>query len=660
MKAIKATASFERLMAPGKIGGLALKNRIVMSSMGTRLAGLWGEVNEATIAWYAARAKGGVGLVTVEATHVAAALFPVRGVIRMTRADDDCFSAGLFGLAEAVHQAGAKISIQLSVGRAASTGSQWMPGVGELEPMVGLAPSAVPFPGGVVPQAMTVKEIQRTVEMFGKAAARVKRAGFDAIELHAHFHSLPGCFLSPLMNKRTDAYGGTFKKRLRFALEVIAAMRQNVDPGFPLLVKYSIDECVPGGRDLSQGLEIGRCLEQAGVDALVVSQGQAGARSIPYAPLYWSAGYMVNSAEALKSAVKIPVVVGGQLGDPALAEKVLTEGKADFIYLGRPLIADPEWANKVQESRSREIRHCVADNWCFEIFPKGEMRCTLNPEAGKEFTCGVLQPAATPKKILIVGAGPAGMEAARVAGLRGHRVVLYEKTRQLGGGELKLAAAPSHKERFLSVADYYASQFKKLPNVKVRLGKEATAAELIKSGGDAVIVATGGKALVPPIKGIEHPHVTTAFAVLGGEVKIAGKRVVVCGGNAVGCETAEFLAKQNNRVTLVEMLDKVGADIEPVCMLALSEGMNACQVEIRTGKKVMAIGKRSVSVIDGSGKKENLSAELVVLALGVAPVNDLVPQLAGKVKALHTIGDAEKPAKIHDAIAAGYALGASL
>jgi 2,4-dienoyl-CoA reductase-like NADH-dependent reductase (Old Yellow Enzyme family)/thioredoxin reductase len=647
-------------MAPGRIGGLALKNRIVMSSMGTRLAGVWGEVNDATIAWYAARARGGAGLITVEATHVAAALYPVRGVIRMTRADDDCFCTGLFSLAEAVHRAGAKIGVQLSVGRAAGTGSQWMPGLGGLDPQVGPAPSAVPFPGGVVPRAMTIEEIRRTVEMFGQAAGRVKRVGFDAIELHGHFHSIPGCFLSPLVNRRTDGYGGSLENRLRFILEIVAAMRANVGPGFPLLVKYSIDECVPGGRDLDEGIEIGRRLEQAGVDGIVVSQGQIGSRSIPYAPHYWPAGFMVPLAEALKTAVSIPVVAGGRLGDPVLAEKVLAEGKADFIYLGRPLIADPELPNKIREGRSDEIRPCIADNWCFEVFGKAEMRCTLNPTAGRELVCGALVPAAAPKKVVIVGAGPAGMEAARVAGLRGHRVVLYEKARMLGGGELRLAAGASHKEGFLGIAGYYASQFRRLPNVTVKLGREATAVGLLRAKADVVIVATGGRPLVPKIPGIDGGQVTTAFAVLGGEQKLIDQRVVVCGGNAVGCETAELLARQGNRVTLVEMLDRVGIDIEPVCMLALSDGMAACQVAILTGNRVVAINPQGVAVVDRQGKERILPADRVVLALGVAPVNDLVPQLQGKVAELHVIGDAARPAKIHDAVAAGFELGSRL
>jgi 2,4-dienoyl-CoA reductase-like NADH-dependent reductase (Old Yellow Enzyme family) len=408
---------FRKLLQPGKIGCLALPNRMVMASMGTRLAGVWGEVNDATLEWYARRARGGVGLVTVEATHVAAALFPVRGVIRMLRADDDCYCPGLSALAETVHDADARISIQLSVGRAASAGSLWMPGLGDIQEMPGMAPSAVTFPGGMKPREMTIEEISQTIELFGKAAARVKKVGFDTVELHAHFHSIPGCFLSPLFNKRTDEYGGSFENRLRFVLEIIGSMRQRVGPGFPLMVKYSIDEYVPGGRDLNDGLAIAQRFEQAGVDAIVVSQGQAGSKQVPYAPLYWPEGYMVPLAEALKKVVKLPVIVGGGLGDPVLAEQVLAEGKADFISMGRPLIADADLPRKVRQGRFREIRRCIGDNWCFEIFGKSEMRCTLNAAAGREVRYGEVKPAEE-EEGGHRGAGLTGMEAARVAGLR--------------------------------------------------------------------------------------------------------------------------------------------------------------------------------------------------------------------------------------------------
>ena len=657
---MKKQADFKRLLEPGKIGGLQLKNRMVMASMGTRLAGVWGEVNDATIAWYARRAQGGAGLITVEATHVAAALYPVRGVVRMLRADDDCFSPGLYALAEAVHEAGAKISIQLSVGRAASTGSLWMPGLCDLQGLAGMAPSSVPFPGGVKPREMTIEEIKQTIELFGKAAARVKRVGFDAIELHAHFHSISGCFLSPLFNHRTDEYGGNFENRLRFVIEVMRSMRQRVGSSFPLMVKYSIDEWVPGGRTLDDGLAIARSLEANGVDAIVVSQGQAGSKHMPYAPLYWPEGYMVPLAEALKKAVSIPVVVGGRLGNPELAERVLDEGKADFISFGRPLIADPDLPGRVQQGRTGEIRRCIADNWCFEIFGSGEMRCTLNAAAGRELRYGEIQPAERKKTVVIVGAGPAGMEAARVAGLKGHKVLLFEQSGALGGGELALAAAAPHKDVFNDVSDYYAETFKMLSNLRVLLKKKATPDGVLKAKPDVVIIATGGKSLVPNIPGVNGPHVVTAFDVLGNKKRINGKRVIVCGGNAVGCETASYLARQGNQVTIVEMLDTIGADIEPACMSALRDELAEERVNIVTGKRVDAIADDGVTVTDRQGNRAVLQMDVAVLALGVEPVNELAAALSGKVKELYVIGDAKKPAKIHDAVADAFVLAFNL
>jgi 2,4-dienoyl-CoA reductase-like NADH-dependent reductase (Old Yellow Enzyme family)/thioredoxin reductase len=651
---------FRKLLEPGEIGKLQLKNRMVMSSMGTRLAGVWGEVNDATIEWYARRARGGAGLITVEATHVAAALFPVRGVIRMLRADDDCYCPGLFALAEAVHEAGSKISIQLSVGRAASTGSLWMPGLGNIEGTPGMAPSAVAFPGATKPRAMTIEEIKQTIQWFGKAAARVKQVGFDAVELHAHFHSVPGCFLSPLFNKRTDEYGGSFENRLRFVLEIIASMRQRVGAGFPLMVKYSIDEFVPGGRDIKDGLAIAQRLEREGVDAIVVSQGQAGSKQIPYAPLYWPEGYMVPLAEALKKALRIPVIVGGRLGDSVLAEQILEEGKADFIGMGRPLIADPDLPKKIKEGHTEEIRPCVADNWCFEIFGKAEMRCTLNAAAGRELKYGEIKPAERIKKVVIVGAGPAGMEAARVAGLRGHKVLLYERGKKLGEGELKLASTAPHKEVFQSISAYYKAAIKKLPNVRVEFGKEATVGRILKGKPDTVIIATGGKSVIPDIPGIDGSNVVTAFDILANRAKMVGKKVTVCGGNAIGCETASYLAKQGNRVTMVEMLDRIGADIEANSLSALKDELAEDQVSIVTGKKVEAITDQGVIVSDLKGNRTELQTDIAVLALGVEPVNDLAPALAGRVKELYTIGDAKKPAKIHDAVADAFILAFSL
>jgi len=657
---MKDNDGFRKLLEPGSIGHLPLRNRIVMASMGTRLAGVWGEVNDATLAWYAKRAQGEVGLVTVEATHVAAALFPVRGVIRMLRADDDCFCPGLFDLAETVHRAGSKISIQLSVGRAAATGSLWMPGLGDIEQMAGMAPSAVTFPDGTKPREMTIEEIRQTIELFGTAAARVKRVGFDAIELHAHFHSIPGCFLSPLFNKRRDEYGGSFENRLRFVLEIIESMRQRVGAGFPLMIKYSIDEYLAGGRDLDDGLAIAKRFEQAGVDAIVVSQGQAGSKHVPYAPLYWPEGFMVPLAEALKKTIRIAVIVGGRLGDPALAEKVLQEGKADFISMGRPLITDPDLPKKVRMRQVKEIRRCIGDNWCFEIFGKSEMRCGLNPVAGREAMYGDIKPAVRTKKIVIVGAGPAGMEAARVASLRGHQVLLYEKGRALGCGQLALAASAPHKQILKSVSDYYVETFKALPDLKIHLGKEASVATIFDERADVVIIASGAKIFIPDIPGVDRSNVVTAFDVLAKQTDIKGKSVIVCGGNAIGCETASYLAKRKNRVTIVEQLDSIGKNMELTSLSALRDELEQDHVSILTGKRVEAITDRGVAISDNQGNTSVLEMDMAVIAMGVESLDVLSAQLEGKVKEIYTIGDARKPGMIHDAVTDGFLLAYNL
>lgn len=644
----------KKLSEPGTIAGLKLDNRYVMASMGTRLAGVWGEVNDATIEWYVKRAMGGVGLVTVEATHAAAALYPVRGVIRMLRADDDCFSTGLFSLAEAVHKAGSKISVQLSVGKAAATGSQWMPGLADLQPAVGMAPSAVRFPDGVVPKALSVEEIQQTIAMFGKAAGRVKNVGFDAIELHAHFHSIPGCFLSPLFNERTDDYGGSFEKRLRFVSEIIVSMRENVGSGFPLMIKYSIDEFVKGGRNLDDGLRIAQHFEEIGVDAIVVSQGQAGSKQIPYAPFYRPEGYMVPLAEALKKVIAIPVIVGGRLGDPQIAGQVLEDGKADFISLGRPLIADPELPKKVIQGRVREIRRCVSDNHCFELFGKAEMRCALNVAAGRELNFSEIKPAEIKKKVVIVGGGPAGMEAARVAGIKGHQVTLFEKSTSLKGGQLAFAATTPHKSILNSVSAYYSEVLKHLDNVTIRLGSEADVDMILKEKPDVVILATGGQSLIPDIPGIDGENVVTAFDVLAKKVDVRGKRVVVCGGNAVGCETADYLAGNENKVSIVEMFDSIGRGIEFTQKSCLLDEMAQGCIEVVTGKKIEAFTADGVHLVDKQGEKTMLPMDLAVLALGVQSVNNLAVDLEGQIAEIHTIGDAKKPAKIYDAVSDAF------
>ena len=288
------------------------------------------------------------------------------------------------------------------------------------------------------------------------------------------------------------------------------------------------------------------------------------------------------------------------------------------------------------------------------------MRCTLNAAAGRELKYGEIKPAERIKRVVIVGAGPAGMEAARVAALRGHKVLLYEKGKTLGDGELRLAAAAPHKEVFKDISNCYAEIFKTLKNVKVTLKKKATVDSILKAKPDAVIIATGGKSFIPNISGVDRSDVVTAFDVLAEKVKLKDKRIIVCGGNAVGCETAHFLAKRKNRVTLVEMLDSIGADIEATCMSGLKDELAQNQVNIITGAKVEAITDKGVTVSDSEGNRTVLQRDIAVLALGVEPVNDLAAALSGKVKELYVVGDAQKPAKIHDAVADAFVLAFNL
>ncbi len=650
---------FKKLFEPGKIGPLALKNRIVMPPMGTRFCGPWGEVTDTLIEWYARRARGGAGLIIVEATHTATALEPVRYTTRLLRADDDSFFPGLFQLAEAVHDAGAKVGIQLSVGwgiRAAS--GPWTPlGVEYLQEDKLIAASVVPSPSGKAVRELTAEEIGKMVELIGHAAARVKQVGFDAIEINAHSGYLVAGFMSPHFNRRTDQYGGSLDNRLRFLLEIIDSIRKNVGPEFPIIVKYAIDEDIKGGRDVAESQMIARRLQQKGVNAISVSVGTVGSKLAVIGPMYFPEGFMVPLAEALKKAVTIPVILSGRMGNPVLAEQVLEEGKADFIGLGRPLIADPDWTEKVATGRAKEVRWCIACNDCSKVTinHKGPVRCTVNATAGREREYDVIRPAERVKKIAVIGAGPAGMEAARVAALRGHRVTLYEKASDLGGGQLRFAGMPPHKDVLRHIVDYYGEAFKQLANLEVRLGKKVTARDILSEKPDTVIIATGAEPLVPDVPGVDKAIMATPFSLLDGKVE-AGKTVVVVGGGLVGCEIANLLAGQGKQVTITEMLDTIAADVEARVWIALKDELSQSGVRLLTGLKLDAITDEGAVLIDRKGDRVTLKADTVVLACGMTPVNALVKGLGGKVGELHVIGDASQPRTIRHAISEGYTL----
>lgn len=651
------TSDFKSLFQPGCIGKLRLKNRVIMLPMGTQLAGLMGEVTDDLVAHYARRAQGGAGLITIEATQFNTTIDPMRIGSQPPRIDEDVFILGFTRLTEAVHEAGACISLQLSAG----PGGGLVP-LPWLSPVGGGRDAKSPTVSGPVRadvsdiRVLATEEIGRLVETCGKAAGRAARAGFDAVELHSHGRYLMAQFLSAAFNKRTDRYGGSTEKRLTFLLECITAVRANTSPDFPLVVRFCVDEGFPGGRGAEESQGIARRLEEAGVSAI---SADAGDILIP--PMYTPREFGVQWARAIKDVVKIPVIAAYRLGDPEFAEKVLKEGHADFIGLGRALLADPDFVVKTRRGELKDIRRCLSCNECESMTttPYGGLRyrairCTVNPAAGRDRTYGALSPVTKRKKVVVVGGGPAGMEAARVAALRGHEVVLFEANTALGG-QLRLASKPPAKEVLDTIVDYYSAQFSKMPGVDVRLGCSATAGLLREMGPDFTIIATGAKPCVPDIPGIHGDNMVTAFDVLGGNREI-GKTVVIAGGGMIGCETAHYLADRGCKVTVVEMLGRLAADVGDTVRRVLLRKLEDAGVAMLPGMRVTAFGPTGVTVQDRNGNSRQIDGDTIVLALGAKAEDTLLSQIQGARSELYIIGDAREPRRIRNAISEGFAI----
>lgn len=649
---------FEYLFKTGRFGSLELKNRIVMPPMMTILSGMWGEVTSETIAWYARRAKGGAGLIVVEPCFVATAIDPIRPSARVLRGDDDCYIPGLACLTEAVHENGAKIGIQLHAGGGAQAyGSPWNPGLQGVQNITPVSPSGVPAYGalqyGTVrkPRELTIEEIEKIVELCGDAAGRFRRADFDLIEINAHEGWLIAQFLSPYFNKRTDKYGGHLDHRCRFLLEIIVAIRKAVGPDFPITVKYSIDEFIDGGRHVEESQMVAKKLEEEGVDGICCSLGVVGSKIPPIPPYNFPRRSLDYLFEAIKASVNIPVLALFNLDDFEVAEQILKDGRADFIGIGRGLIADPDWSQKVAGGRIGEIRKCIACNACRIIHNAHPIRCAINAAAGRENKYDVINRCEAPKKVVVVGGGPAGMEAARVAALKGHQVVLFEASNALGG-MLKLGSMPPHKEIFMAITEYYSRELNRL-GVVLGFGRKATAELIMQEKPDIIIIATGGIPLIPNIPGIGKNIVTTALDILAGKKEV-GEEVIVAGGGSIGLEVGNFLAQQDKKVTIVEMLEMVGLDMERYTLNVLLAELAERDVKILTSVKVDEITDDGVVVIDKDRNKTLHKADTVVLALGLTQLESLAGELKGKVKEVYTIGDAKLPRRIIEAISEGF------
>lgn len=638
-----ASLKYPKLFEPGMIGRIRIKNRVVMPPMATNFAGPFGEVTERLIRYYAERAKNEVGLIIVENVQVK---YPEgKNVACQLRLDGNKYIPGFQELAEAVHAYGAKIFIQIH-----HAGRQYH----DIEGAEGVAPSAIPDGFLQLPvRELTTAEILDLVERFSEAALRAMKAGIDGIEFHGAHGYLINQFMSPHTNQRIDEWGGTFERRMKFPLEIIKKTRQKVGPDFPLSFRFSADEFVPGGIKLDLSKQIAQTLEAAGVDVLHVSAGIYESMPVLLEPMRYEEGWRAYLAEEIKKVVKIPVITVGVIRSPNVAERILAEGKADFVAVGRTLIADPHWAKKAKEGRDEDIRKCISCNiGCIggHVFYDLYMRCTVNPVVGHERLEGwaELRPAERKKNVMVVGGGPGGMEAARVAALRGHNVTLYEKEGELCG-QLKIGASVPGKEKLNFIKEYYSNQLPKA-GVKIELNREVDERLVQRVKPDVLIIATGAEPLIPDIPGISGNNVVLAWDVLRGKEKVPGSKVVIAGGGLVGCETGLFLAQKSKNVTIVEMLEELAMDMEPITRFdLLTEQLPKAGIKSLTRRVISQISEEGVTVLDSFGRKTFVEAETVVNALGAKSVEKLEERVKEIVSEVYVIGDSKKPRRIINA-----------
>lgn len=679
-----------RLFSQGSIGTVTMRNRIVMPAMEVGMANFDGTPSEQLISYYEERAGNGLGLLITGVTRVNemhGATHP-----RQLAMSHDRHIEPFARMVDRVHRLGTKIFCQLHhPGRqnhgvmrgtwamSGVTGRLW-PGYWKL--FVKVAPWAkkladhgwalpVVGPSAVVcthdnqrTRALMRFEIRRLVDDFIRAARRVQLSGADGVELHAAHGYLIQQFLSPHTNRRTDEYGGSLDNRLRFLLEIIRGIRARCGPGFPLMVRLTVDEyyrCIgQAGRgiELEEGVEIARRLEQAGIDAIDVSS--AGYETMNYwlEPVSFEPGWRANLARSVKEAVGIPVLAANLIRSAGQAESQLAEGVQDFVCLGRPCLADPAWASKVGRRAEDDVRRCINCLWCFESLfanaPLGKpLECAVNPRLGRERETAAPLKNGGGRTVVIIGAGPAGLAAAEVLGLRGFRPVVLERNAQ-PGGQLLLADKPPRKEKIgWCITDLARAAQKN--GAEIRLNTAATCEAVQSLNPYAVIVATGGVAVRPPVEGAHLPHVATFTGILDGSLRLSGKRVAVIGGGLTGLETAEKLAGDGNGVLLVEMLDKVGQNALQQCVDDVAGRLETLGAAIMTGSRLVAVNPCSIVVEHvGSRLRSEHPADFVVLAVGVKGDDSLARELKPGFPRLHTIGDARKVGRIAQAIRDGF------
>ena len=651
---------YQNLFTPVKIGSVTIKNRFAMAPMGPLgLADAQGGFNQRGIDYYTERAKGGTGLIITGVTFSDCKV----ETQSMPNCPNSTYNPVHFirtsrEMTERVHAYGSKIFLMMSAG----FGRVTIPtNLGEFPPV---APSAIPHRWlDKICRPLTVEEIRSIVKSFGDGAYNAKRGGFDGVEIHAvHEGYLLDQFAISMFNQRTDEYGGSLGNRLRFAKEVVEEIKSRCGEDFPVVLRFSVKSMIkdwregalPGeeftemGRDVEEGLEAAKLLVEYGYDALDTDVGTYDAWWWNHPPMYQEKGLFRPYCRMVKEVVDVPVLCAGRMDNPDMASAAVENGECDVVSLGRPLLADPDYVNKLRSGRVKEIRPCIScQEGCMGRIQEYSMiNCAVNPQAARERAMAY-EPVLKSRKVLVIGGGVAGCEAARVLAIRGHKPEVFEKGSQLGGNLIP-GGAPEFKEDDLALAAWYAHELTRL-QVPVHLGHEVTKEEVLAGDWDAVIVATGSSPKTFSLG--DDAHVYTASQVLLKE-KDCGQETVIVGGGLVGCETALWLAQHGRKVTIVEALDKILAVNGPLChankdMLERLVPYNG--VEVVTGAKVKSYRDGVLTAETADGEKL-LPCDSVILAVGYREEDSLYRQLEFEVPEIYLLGDARKVSNIMYAI----------